>query len=92
MNGKLTDRRRFPKLSIVEKNAYQEKNIFQVFRIHGLAMDFDEGKKFQRQTRVTYDAPSPPSSLTRPSTTEASRVKSPDVYLLSEVVDHPLFW
>ena len=45
MKGKLTDRRRFPKMSIVKKKTEQEKYVLQIFRIHGLAMDFDKEKK-----------------------------------------------
>ena len=52
MKGKLTDRWRFPKMSIVKKKTETEKYVLQIFRIHGLAMDFDEKKKFQRQTTL----------------------------------------
>lgn len=48
MNRKLTDRRRFSKLSMVKKKTDQEKYVLQVFRIHGLAMDFYEEKKVSK--------------------------------------------
>lgn len=48
MNRKLTDRRRFSKLSMVKKKTDQEKYELQVFRIHGLAMDFYEEKKVSK--------------------------------------------
>ena len=48
MNGKLTDRRRFSKMSIVKKKTEQEKYVLQAFRIHGLAMDFYEEKKVSK--------------------------------------------
>lgn len=54
VNEKLTDRRRFPKLTIVENNAEQEKNVFQVFRIHGLAMDFVKRKSFKGRQRYGH--------------------------------------
>ena len=53
MNRKLTDRRRFPKMSIVKKKTEQEKYILQIFRIHGLAMDFDEEKKLSKADNAT---------------------------------------
>jgi len=36
-------------VSIVKKKIEKEKYVLQIFRIHGLAMDFDKKKKFQRQ-------------------------------------------
>lgn len=48
MKGKLTDRRRFAKMSIVKKKTEQEKYVLQIFRIHGLAMDFDKEKKVSK--------------------------------------------
>ena len=48
MNGKLTDRRRFSKMSIVKKKTEQEKYVLQAFRIHGLAMDFYKEKKVSK--------------------------------------------
>ena len=93
MNRKLTDRRRFSKLSMVKKKTDQEKYVLQVFRIHGLAMDFYEEKKVSKadnaMTLTTLR-----HLLTRPSYSainNRSTIKSPDVYLLSEVVDQVLF-
>lgn len=52
MNRKLTDRRRFSKLSMVKKKTDQEKYVLQVFRIHGLAMDFYEEKKVSKADKA----------------------------------------
>ena len=69
MNRKLTDRRRFSKLSMVKKKTDQEKYELQVFRIHGLAMDFYEEKKVSKADNAMVFT-TLPHLLTRPSTTE----------------------
>lgn len=89
MNRKLTDRRRFSKLSMVKKKTDQEKYELQVFRIHGLAMDFYEEKKVSKADNATVLTTLPPSSHS--AINNRNTIKSPDVYLLSEVVDQVLF-